>query len=479
MAGRPSGLLLLLAGLAGVSGLRNRHEKAPHGPYHWANNGERHGKVEIRAPRALKTRPAWTFMEEQKGEKSKRFPNATGMMRANPLVDDKLNVYMSTVTTGNIYKLSPEGEVLWSHSRNGAKIGGTSSLHDGKVIAADNKGNVFALDMETGNKLYNTQIATFIADDAWSLASSESDNTVVVPAVRDDLLAENPKRQNDRVVALEATTGKVKWAFSLIGDAKLINAAFSIRSGSVVFSDTLANVYRIDLQTGKSVWQSNAKKCDAETIGGATIGPRGDKVYVTWNELGWEVNSITLSGKLGCYNFTDGRHLWTYSFQHPTFAPPSVGIVGHGKMAEYAVVVPNGMRPDLPDPEMGVGDNFGDEKKSRLTIIRAEEGVYEGMIRTWYDLEPYYGSAKGDEFRDDACQPMLALSEATIGGDGTVYLGHMDGSLYSFHDDDENAWYEPWEVGTYATSAGFASRPIVAPGLLLAAPCDGLRAWKF
>eukprot|EP00408_Alexandrium_pacificum_P062933 CAMPEP_0171169052 /NCGR_PEP_ID=MMETSP0790-20130122/8019_1 /TAXON_ID=2925 /ORGANISM="Alexandrium catenella, Strain OF101" /LENGTH=490 /DNA_ID=CAMNT_0011633895 /DNA_START=52 /DNA_END=1524 /DNA_ORIENTATION=- len=483
------GLLFLVAGPACVAGLRMGSEKATvveeHAVYPWATVGGdnlRSGTVQHTAPHVIKKAASWTFKEEAKVGKSAQFPNFTGLVRATPLVDDKANIYMSTASSGVIYKLDSEGKTVWTYQHvPDTKLPGTSTLMDGKLFSADNKGTVFALDMESGSRMWSKEVASSIADDAWSLAAGEG--YVISPAINEERLAASgaTDRQNNRIVAMDAATGATAWTFDLDGDASIVNALISIKQGSCVFADNDGNIYRVDLKTGQPIWRAKGKNDHAPNIGSAIIDPQQDVVYSTWNEVGWEINKFTLSGKVGAFNFTTGKQLWRYSCQYPTNGPPSVGVFGRGKNAARLLVVPTGMPPSSPDPSMGVFAGQGDAHMSRITLLHVDmsyPGV-AGSQRFFIDLKPWHGAAKGDDERPDPCLPKAAISGPTISGDGSIYFGHMNGELMTISDANEDGWIEPTEISSFQTGAAFNAAPVIAPGMLLAAPCDGLHVWKF
>eukprot|EP00408_Alexandrium_pacificum_P024955 CAMPEP_0171198338 /NCGR_PEP_ID=MMETSP0790-20130122/22883_1 /TAXON_ID=2925 /ORGANISM="Alexandrium catenella, Strain OF101" /LENGTH=484 /DNA_ID=CAMNT_0011663623 /DNA_START=67 /DNA_END=1522 /DNA_ORIENTATION=+ len=478
-----SGLLFLVASPACVTSLRMGSEKAAvveeHAVYPWATVGGdnlRSGMVANTAPHVIKKEASWTFKEEAKNLKSAQFPNFTGLVRATPLVDDKSNIYMSTASSGTIYKLDSEGKAKWTYQHApDTKLPGTSALMDGKLFSADSKGTVFALDMESGSRMWSTAIASSIADDAWSLAAGEG--YVISPAINEERLAASgaTDRQNNRIVAMDAATGATAWTFDLVDDASVVNALISIKQGSCVFADTDGNIYRIDLKTGQPIWRAKGKTDHAPNIGSAIIDPQQDVVYSTWNEVGWEINKFTLSGKVGAFNFTTGSSSGsTAASTRPTARPPWAC----GQNAQYLLVVATGMAPSAPDPSMGVFAGQGEAHMSRVTLLHVA-GPAAGTQRIWIDLKPWHGAAKGDDERPDPCMPKTALSGPTISGDGSVYLGHMSGELMTINDENEDGWIESNEISTFQTGAAFNAAPVIAPGLLLAAPCDGLHVWKF
>merc|ERR1719265_1607825 len=150
----------------------------------------------------LKAGHAWSFID-----------GPDGIVRAAPLIDEKLNIYLATVQdkhthgVGKVRKFSPDGRVLWVYKDN-ATIPEVPVLYNGVIFFTNRRGVVTALDMKTGNKVWRKsariQNAVGSGPDTWSMTAGDG---VIISAVSSDM------QYNNYLVALDAETGEVQWKF--------------------------------------------------------------------------------------------------------------------------------------------------------------------------------------------------------------------------------------------------------------------------
>jgi len=459
--------LVLLASEVGAVQHRQRPQLPPQQPAsghdYWAGkNGDafRTGSSPFEAPSLLEGGPTWSFHEEVPEEAFAAHPEFAqfrstlrGLVRAAPLIDGQRNIYLATVTSGHVHKFSPDGTKLWTHSAR-AQIPEVPAIMDGRLFAATDRGEVFALHMETGEKLWNTSVAPSIAGDTWSMTAGEG---IVISAAGN---ADASGGVNTRLVALHALNGSTAWHFDAHGEV-LYNILVSIKDGSCVFSTASGKVYRLDLHTGRVQWETPSPGWGF-TTGGSIIGPDG-VVYTTWN-------SGIGEGMVGAYDFGTGRRLWATKVGLDANNAPAVGRLGKGP--ELSVVIGVGKNPDPPNSLMGIRSGHGPEKRAQVVALDATTG----KLRWKHSLPSWHGAALDDDRRPDICLPD-AFSNPAIGGDGTVYVGFQSGHLYSVRDSDGDGHISRAEVSTFQTGAAFQGSPGIAPGMLAATPCNGLLVW--
>jgi outer membrane protein assembly factor BamB len=436
-------------------------------PYYWAGkNGDasRTGVSAFTVPRNLSAGPSWSFHEAAPAEMHGKVPDdLKGLLRAAPLIDDKLNVYLSTVSFGNVYKFTKDGERLWTYN-SGAQIPAIPALYDGHLFAATDTGDAFALDMETGKEAWRVKVANGTAGDTWSMTAADG---IVIAATK-----VNGSSDNYRLVAVHASDGAEAWDF--YPDGKIYNILESVKDGRVVFATAYGKVYCLDLQTGGLVWETPQpqKRQLAMSTGGAMMGSNGI-VYVTWNEIHSSgPNPMQQVGRVGAYDFDTGARIWTADMgAFPANNAATVGPSGPG--GRLAVVVGVGSNPEPPIKQLGIRSGFGPPHPTRVVALDAETGA-----TFWsYTMPTWHGAALGDDKRPDICLPD-AFSNAAIGGDGTVYFGFQNGNFYSLRDSDENGKISESEVSHWQTGAAFQGSPGIAPGMLVATPCNGMHVWR-
>jgi outer membrane protein assembly factor BamB len=456
-------------------GKKSTHKKqAPAALYYWSGkNGDerRTGTSPFAVPRNLSAGPSWSFHEEAPPE-LQRLGYGYGLLRTAPLIDDKSNIYLATVTYGNVYKFSPAGEKLWQYKAGDqVQIPDIPSIYDGRLFAATNTGDAFALDMETGSQVWRRTIGRGTAGDTWSMTAADG---IVIAATS----GTGDPSMNHQLVALHASDGSEAWHFDI--DGLVYNVLEGIQDGRVVFSTGFGKVFCLDLQTGRVIWETAKPQGGdyAMSTGGAMLGSNGI-VYVTWNEapLGENGQPAPVSpidpsnGMVGAYSFENGTRIWTADF--PTFSANNAATVGpSGPGGKLAVVVGVGSNPSIPNGG-DVTSGTGPAHPARVVALDAVTGA-----EFWsYTLPTWHGAAMGDDQRLDICLPD-AFSNAAIGADGTVYFGFQNGNFYALRDDDGDGSISDSEVSTWFTGAAFQGSPGLAPGMVVATPCDGMHVWR-
>lgn len=436
--------------------------------YYWpGKNGDdmRSGASEyIIDLNVLKAKPAWSFLDGDHG-----------IVRAAPLIDDKMNIYLTTVSdlahnkgVGTVRKFSADGKILWNYTDT-SPVPMVASLHDGAIYFTNAKGVVTALDMETGKEIWRKSalgdLSTGSSTDTWSMAAVDG---IVLTAVT-SLVQENPAG-NDFIVALDAKTGDKKWNYR--PDQTAYNVMFSIKDGSAVFSDSTGRVYRLDLETGRLIWKAGPARpgeivLSAFNTGGTVLGPNG-VAYVTSNAYAdWKK-----SGFITAFNFSDGSMLWRTSTEYEANNAAAIGNIG----GFLSLAIGVGENPDGPPdgPNRMIPDNaaFLKEKKARVIVLDAVHGSF-----TWvHELPAWHGWGAGEKL-EHICMPD-SFGNAAIGGDGTVFVGFQSGHFIGLKDKDVNGQIDEEEVASFDTGRCFQGTPAIAPGMLAATPCNGLHVFK-
>lgn len=432
--------LLPLLGVAALS-IKLKEPEVPPTIYFWSGkngDGLRTGSSASKVVTDISNGPTWSFKENTS--------SSGGLIRAAPLIDDQKNIYLSTVTSGTIYKFTADGKLLWKHKATN-QLPGIPAIMDGRLFSATAGGEAFALNMETGEVLWTKKIAPRIAGDTWSMAASNG--VVISPAA-------GKVGDNNRLVAMNPKDGEVLWTHT--NPDTLYNILVSVKGDSCVFSDCVGGIRRLNLHNGSLVWAYPKPTHASFTTGGAAIGPDGN-VYVTWNE-----HRKGKEGHVGAFTLESGRKLWDTSVGYEANNAPSVAYQGK---AGLSVIVGVGSNPEPPIPLI-IKSGKGPEHKARILALNAATG----NVSWRYELEPWHGAALGDDHRSDICLPD-AFGNVAIGGDGRVYVGFQSGKLYSVGGNDGNV-----EALTWQTGAAFQGSPGIAPGMLVATPCNGMHVWR-
>mmetsp|Transcript_135941 Transcript_135941/g.422323 ORF Transcript_135941/g.422323 Transcript_135941/m.422323 type:complete len:450 (+) Transcript_135941:59-1408(+) len=410
--------------------------RLPHA-YFWAGkNGDlsRTGASRFTAPRDVSVKPTWSF--------------DAGLVRAAPLIDAQKNIYLSTIR-GEVYKMTKGGGTLW-HYQADSSLPGVPAIANGLLFTASTSGFVVALDMATGVPRWSTKVAPFISGDTWSVTADAS--VVAVPVKTSAAL------NNNEVVVLDARNGSIRWRFR--PDTPVYNLLAAIIDDSLVFSDSSGRTYRLDLADGRVLWKFNATSLSDFTTGGAIVGPNR-VVYVTSN-VGMK-GDPQRRGRLTALSLDTGARLWYQDSHLPSNNAPAVGHLHPSGEGELSVVVGLGDNPDMSPPGPG-------RKVGKVVAFDASSG----RRLDWGYSPPVWGfaAAAGDTLTH-FCYPD-SFSNPAIGGDGTVYIGFLDGHLYAMRDADGDGKLSAGEVSAHDFGNALQGSAGIAPGLLVATPCNGM-----
>mmetsp|Transcript_135945 Transcript_135945/g.422339 ORF Transcript_135945/g.422339 Transcript_135945/m.422339 type:complete len:453 (+) Transcript_135945:59-1417(+) len=416
--------------------------RLPHA-YFWAGkNGDlsRTGASRFTAPRDVSVKPTWSF--------------DAGLVRAAPLIDAQKNIYLSTIR-GEVYKMTKGGGTLW-HYQADSSLPGVPAIANGLLFTASTSGFVVALDMATGVPRWSTKVAPFISGDTWSVTADAS--VVAVPVKTSAAL------NNNEVVVLDARNGSIRWRFR--PDTPVYNLLAAIIDDSLVFSDASGRTYRLDLANGRVLWKFNATSLLDFSTGGAVVGPNR-VVYVTSN-VGNQgnVQSSVGRGRLTALSVDTGARLWYQDTHLQSNNAPAVGHLHPSGGGGLSVVVGVGENPDMPPQRSG-------QKVGKVFAFDASTG----RRLDWSFSLPVWGfaAAAGDTLFH-TCLPD-AFSNPAIGGDGTVYIGFEDGHLYAMRDADGDGRLSASEVSSHNFGNAFQGSPGIAPGMLVATPCNGMHVF--
>mmetsp|Transcript_36859 Transcript_36859/g.95134 ORF Transcript_36859/g.95134 Transcript_36859/m.95134 type:complete len:204 (+) Transcript_36859:2-613(+) len=198
------------------------------------------------------------------------------------------------------------------------------------------------------------------------------------------------------------------------------------------------------------------------STGGLVIGENG-VAYVTSNQY----EGSLVVGRLTAYDAKTGQRLW----QQPTeFSANNGAAVGELGAHGLAVVIGTGVNPAMPNL-MPNELRTAEVRPGRVEAFSAATGE-----RLWtYDMPTWHGAAAGDTMQH-VCLPDC-FGNPAIAGDGTVYIGYMDGSFIAIRDGDADGKIGGNETSKFATGNAFQGSPAIGPGLLVATPCNGMHVF--
>lgn len=423
------------------------------------------------APSDLFAGPAWSY----------RVPRG-GLVRSHPLIDKHLNVYLCIMSfnsdsePGGIVKFDAAGVQLWNYTA-GSKVPGGPAMQDGFLMFGTAAGYVVQLDTETGQEMWSVKIGLEVPPDTHAMTVAEG---YIVATVRTEdplsipfdipfyghpLTVSPPQGPETQIVTLNMS-GDVLWRFNT--DTVMYNMVSAIADGSVVVADTNGRTYRLDLATGHLLWKHESadyRNFTGMSPGGAVVG-RNRVVYVTSNIGSDLFNSGSTFGRLSAYALETGELIWRQDLELPANNEAAVGPIGPDGDGPLSVVVTVGEVPDFPPQRAG-------SKRSKVLAFDAETGE---RLPWQHELHWAHAAAAGDTW-EHRCQPD-DTTNPTIGGDGTVYFGSMDGRVYALRDADGDGRVSAGEISLLDGGRAYQGPPGIAPGMLVVCPCDGLQVFR-
>jgi len=459
--------------------------------YFWANkNGDAlcSGASNHEAPSNISGGPAWSFKDE-----------TASIMSSHPCIDDSKDVYLSH-RNGKLRKFGADGTLKWTNTDNfdmvaenpqtSQVVTGGPVLLNGSIYTGSTDGYVLCVDMSSGKTRWRQKVAAAMFVDSWSLSGRSG--IVLVAAVSVVRPIDVPGGA-DEIVALDANNGEVLWRWLVPDNKRVYNwlGSFTEAPPSVVFATSEGRPYRVRLCDGKTLWAGpdfagELGEAPGFSTGGLAMGPNG-LAYVTSNVGNGSFAYIKSSfgadarGRLSAYNVSTGQLVWRQEQTMPANNAPSVGSLD-GSGSRLSVVVALGANAMFPDPVAEASGHYIDGTPvAWYTELRAFDAA-TGEPTAWRFEPPPHRKpqAEGDSFPDHICLPD-AWSNGAIDARGTYFVGHMSGNIFALRDIDGDGTLNmdeaSGEVTSYYGGRCYQGSPAIAPGMLVAAPCDGMHVF--
>lgn len=262
-------------------------------------------------------------------------------VRHSPLIDDKLNIYVST--TRKLRKFDRLGQLQWTFKLD-EKAVTSPTLHHGKIYILSGCGSdsgkmyLYALHMENGKIDWNVTLEGQCMGEANSILAV---NEMLILPYRTKLTNGEEDGLNtlgggaNGVRAVSLNNGTHLWDY--VTDQLMWNFAPSTPGdGTLIFSSCCGAVFRISLEKGETIWKTEAPNGIKNTFcgtGGGALGPNG----IFYSEFNTHhLASEEKRGMVAAHNVTDGAKLWERKMEkgYDGIQYPAVGKLGpKGKLS--------------------------------------------------------------------------------------------------------------------------------------------------
>jgi outer membrane protein assembly factor BamB len=188
---------------------------------------------------------------------------------------------------GNVYALNVStGAKLWSYD-TGNEVLSSPAVANGVVYFGSLDNNMYAVDATTGAKLWSYPTG-------WSVSPPTVANGLVYLGAEDS-----------NIYALNASTGALVWKYATGGQ---VNSSPAVANGVVYFGSTDDNVYALNASTGALIW----KYAPGNEVPSSPAVANG-LVYIS-----------SIDGKLYALNASTGAMLWSFATRSRVDSSPAV-----------------------------------------------------------------------------------------------------------------------------------------------------------
>lgn len=428
------------------------------------------------------------------------------------VIDDKKDIYV----TGDyyIYKLSPDGALLWTYKMPGRTAADGPVIYKGRLNGATAAGWIFSVDMETGREVWTTKASDHDGGEYSHLAAHKG----VVVTQGDKRCQTIPWHAcaSARARGLNVTDGQVLWMYD--PDEVLWDWFPQFPDDeSVIFMDKTGALHKLELQTGKLIWKAGGTPY-TWTDGSQFMASNGltYTVEVSNDKCKRRPFHVTdCEGYITAFKTSDGSKVWQATVPKPPNTSPVVGRIGKGDRLTLIMGIGQQSQDGCGPPagkytpsflgqtvqatvfgflhtfSVWLGENnrwlWGSMTRTHdVCALDAETGT---PIWRWEGPTSHRMMNRGDEdgwiprfmrgLRTVCCP--TPWGQPRIDSAGTIYIANENGDFFALRDANGDSKIDPEkEVSVFHTGATFPHCGSAhAPGLMVAVNFDGVFVWKW
>lgn len=341
-----------------------------------------------------------------------------GSINSTPLVTKGKVMFLSY--DGFFYALNQsDGKLLWKFKTGGESVFNVKDYYNGSfkpdfwdfylssAVSKDNlvyfgssDSNIYALDIETGEKVWNYKTGGSIHS-----TPAISYNSIVVGS------------WDSNVYCLDATTGTEKWSYATGKDTGTyiwlgIQASPSVDNEIVYIGSRDAKFYAFNLKTGDTLW---AKDEFERSWMPSTAAIDKENIYTGSSD---SFNFYSINKKTGTINYTTKTN--AYTFSSPAI-DSEMGYIGSTNGRLYGIELASG---DIKWEFETIG------VKTDTIKIFDDRGVmdaerYKALTRGFTDMPAL------SNFLDNAFINVGAILSSPVISNQVIYFGSLDGYIYA------------------------------------------------
>ena len=317
--------------------------------------------------------------------------------------------------------LSGQLDLLWKFSTKEGGFEGSAVIVDGVVYAGSLDGNLYAIDLASGQKkwAYKTELG-FSAS----------------PAVAGGLVYVGDA--DGKFYCIDAAKGEFKWSFEAQAE---IDSSANFHKDRVLFGSQDSNLYCLDAKSGELVWKyaiGDQIRCSPTVV--------GDRAFVAGCD-----------SKLHVVDLTTGKAMGTVPIGAPTGSTPAV----EGDFAYFGTEGATFFCIDYQQAKV-----VWTYEAKRKMPLRSSVAVTDNLVIFGGRDKLVMALAKSDGTRQWSYPTRARVDSSPVVVGDRVFVGSADGRLYGFDLKGDLRW-------EYEAGGQFTASPAVAGDRLVIGNTDG------